>query len=264
MIKNGESMKNKEFLNICYKFFNRFITSDKLIEELNEENKKITSKKQSEKLGQLINEIKDISDKTPNHIDEYVKKEKETIKKLIKKLETIPKDKNEEFLNKQIGNLKKDYNKKMDSYERWFKITEYINQNKYFNECFDNLSEYELLEFIAQYIQAPLPPQLNQEEFDKLVKVGIENDEREWLWRLAFNYENRNINFDNIVDYFIEKKDGYYIQELISAVGESLNLDRMIDEINDKELIEDLKTRKNIIMHYFSEEQINKIISKLN
>ena len=34
-----------------------------------------------------------------NHIDEYVKKEKETIKKLIKKLETIPKDKNEEFLN---------------------------------------------------------------------------------------------------------------------------------------------------------------------
>lgn len=27
-------MKNKELLNICYKFFNRFITADKLIEEL--------------------------------------------------------------------------------------------------------------------------------------------------------------------------------------------------------------------------------------
>ena len=27
-------MKNMKLLNICYKFFNRFITADKLIEEL--------------------------------------------------------------------------------------------------------------------------------------------------------------------------------------------------------------------------------------
>ena len=68
-----------------------------------------------------------------------------------------------------------------------------------------------------------------------------EQDKREWLWRLAFNYEKSNINFDSIVDYFIEKKDGYYIAELICAIGECLDIDVMIDKINDKELIEDLK-----------------------
>ena len=67
-----------------------------------------------------------------------------------------------------------------------------------------NSGKYELLEFIAQYIQVPYPPQLTQEEFESLVQVGIEQDKREWLWRLAFNYEKSNINFDSIVDYFIE------------------------------------------------------------
>ena len=47
----------------------------------------------------------------------------------------------------------------------------------YFNTCFDNLADYELLEFISQNIQAPFPPNLKQEEFERLVKVGIENDE---------------------------------------------------------------------------------------
>ena len=84
----------------------------------------------------------------------------------------------------------------------------------------------------------------SQEEFDKLVKVGIEKDEREWLWRLAFNYERSKINFDNIVDYFIKKKDGYYLAELISAIGECLNIDSIINKIVDKELIEDLKKKK--------------------
>ena len=34
-------------------------------------------------------------------------------------------------------------------------------------------------------------------------------------------------------------------------------------KVNDKELIEDLITRKDIIIHYFSKEQINKIKEKL-
>ena len=134
----------------------------------------------------------------------------------------------------------------------------------YFNNEFDSLTDYELLEFIAQNIQAPFPPQLSQDEFEKLVKIGIENDKREWLWRLAFNYEGRNINFDTIVDYFIKVRDGYYIAELISAVGECLDIDNLIDRIGDKELIEDLKNRKGVISSYVSEEQFNKLISKLN
>lgn len=97
-----------------------------------------------------------------------------------------------------------------------------------------------------------------------MVNAGIEKDEREWLWRLAFNYETRSINFDSIVEYFIKKKDGYYLAELISAVGECLNINEIIDKIDDKELIEDLKDRKNVISHYVSEEQFNRLICKLD
>jgi len=258
-------MKNKELLNICYKFFNRFITADELIEELVNIDTRNLPKKDIEEQNKLIEEIKTIAKNTSNEMDEYVIQKKGKIKNMIDKFENIPKDdKNIDFLNKQLENLKKDYEKEMDSHERWFKITDCINKNNYFNKVFESLTDYELLEFIAQNISAPFPPNLTQEEFDRLVKIGIEKDEREWLWRLAFNYENRNINFDSIVKYFIKKKDGYYLVELISAVGESLNIDKIIDMIDDKELIEDLKDRKSVISYYVSEEQFNRLIGKLD
>ena len=257
-------MKNKELLNICYKFFNRFITADELIEMLDSVNIQKLSKKEQKEFENLHNEIKTIADNTPNKVDDYVINRKNKINSLIKKVEQIPlDDQNSNFLNKQITNLKKDCNKVVDSHERWFAIADCISKNDYFNTCFDNLTDYELLEFISQNIQAPFPPNLKQEEFERLVKVGIENDEREWLWRLAFNYENSDFNFDLIADYFIEKKDGYYIAELISAVGFCLNIDNIIEKINDKDLIEDLVNRKGVIVHYVSEEQFEKLKSKL-
>ena len=258
-------MKNKELLNVCYKFFNRFITADKLLEELANTDISNLSKKDIEEQNKLTEEIKTIAKNTPNEMDEYVIKNKEKLKNMINRFESIPKDdKDIDFLNKQLENLKKDYEKETDSHERWLKITDCINENSYFNEVFESLTDYELLEFIAQNIAAPFPPNLTQEEFDRLVNAGIEKDEREWLWRLAFNYETRSINFDSIVEYFIKKKDGYYLAELISAVGECLNIDEIIDKINDKELIEDLKNRKSVISHYVSEEQFNRLICKLD
>lgn len=258
-------MKNKELLNVCYKFFNRFITADKLLEELANTDTSNLSKKDIEEQNKLTEEIKTIAKNTPNEMDEYVIKNKEKLKNMINRFESIPKDdKDIDFLNKQLENLKKDYEKEIDSHERWLKITDCISENSYFNEVFESLTDYELLEFIAQNIVAPFPPNLTQEEFDRLVNAGIEKDEREWLWRLAFNYETRSINFDSIVEYFIKKKDGYYLAELISAVGECLNIDEIIDKIDDKELIEDLKNRKSVISHYVSEEQFNRLICKLD
>ena len=49
----------------------------------------------------------------------------------------------------------------------------------------------------------PNPPHLTQEKFDELVAEGIKNDQREALWRLAFNYNGKNIDFSKIADYFI-------------------------------------------------------------
>lgn len=258
-------MKNKELLNICYKFFNRFITADKLIEELTNMDTTNLSKKDIEEQKKLIKDIKTIAQNIPNEIDEYVIQKKDQIKNMIDRFENIPKnDKKHDSLNEHLENFKKNYGKEMDSHERWFKITDCINKSSYFNKVFESLTDYELLEFIAQNISAPFPPNLTQEEFDRLVNTGIEKDEREWLWRLAFNYENRSINFDSIVEYFIKKKDGYYLAELISAVGECLNINKIIDMIDDKELIEDLKGRKSVISYYVSEEQFNRLISKLD
>ena len=258
-------MKNKELLKICYKFLNRFITADELIKMLNDIDKNKYSKEEREELDKLIKEIIVILNKTPNEVDEFIINKKKKINEMIEMLEAIPQNENYfDFLNKQIENLRNDYNKEMDSHKRWLAVVDYISESEYFNKSFESLSDYELLEFIAQYISAPFPPKLKQEEFDRLVKVGIENDKREWLWRLAFNYEESNFDFDSIVDYFIEMKDGYYIAELISAVGQCLDIDKLIDKLNDKELIKDLRDRKGVIEGYVIEEQFNRMISKLN
>ena len=192
-----------------------------------------------------------------------------TADELINKIELIDTSNlSKEDINKQ-NNLVEEIksfikNTEDDSYERWFSITSCISKNDYFNNIYDSLTDYELLEFIAQNIKAPFPPKISQEKFEKLVKAGKEKDKREWLWRLAFNYVDMDINFDSIADYYIEKKDGYYLSELINAVGENLNIDSIIDNVNDKDLLKDLVSRKDVIDLFVSEEQINKLLSKLD
>ena len=248
---------DKEFLNICYNFFNRYITVSELIDKLSSISVK--------EINNLVTEIKRISDEKPNSEDEYVIKKREKDKAFINKLDMVPKgDKDLDVLYKSIDKMKQNSEKEMDSYERWFHVFECINDNDYFNNCFDGLTEYELLEFIAQKIKAPFPPQIDQEEFDKLVKAGIEHDEREWLWRLAFNYEDKGINIEAIIDYFIKIKDGYYLVESISAMGDYLDINKIVDKVNDRELIKYLEENKSIIDNYVSNEQFNKLMSKLD
>jgi len=261
-------MKNREFLSICYKFFNRFIVSFELIEKLNNLDKSLFSDTEKKEFDDLFYKINEIVKNIPNNEDDFIVNTKKKINELMSKIKKVSintDDKElQKYLSEKLNNLKEDYKKEIDSQERWLAITNCINDNDFFNRCFDNLSDYELLEFIAQNISAPFPPQMTQEKFENLVKVGIENDEREWLWRLAFNYEGRNIKFDSIVNYFIEIKNGYYLIELISAVGECLDIDSIIDKISDKELIEDLMGRIDIIEPDLTEEQFSKLINKLN
>ena len=56
---------------------------------------------------------------------------------------------------------------------------------------------------------------------------------REALWRLAFNYNRKGIDFTLIEDYFLEVKDVYYLTELISVVEEDLDKDRLLKKIVD-------------------------------
>lgn len=257
-------MKNIELLNICYKYFNRFVVADELVKLLTDMDKNKLSKKEIEYINSLVDEIKAIIKNTSNEEDEFIISKKKNIVNCKDKLEKIPKNNdNEDFFNERIKGLDEEYNKPIDNYERWIEVFKTITSNDYFNESFDNLTDYELLEFLAQYIKAPFPPTLDQEEFDRLVKVGIEHDEREWLWRLAFNYEEKNLNLNEIMDYYIKVKDGYYIGELISAVGNVIDIDRAIDKINDKELIKDLYNRKQVMNYYVTENQFKKLFDKI-
>ena len=258
-------MKDKEFLNICYKALNRMITINELIEKLENIDKDCLDKVSIEKINNFILDVKKVDTDIPNVIDEYVKNKKEKIKNLIKKMEAIPKDEhNEDFINRELKSLKNSYEKEIDSVERWKKVVDLIFRNEYFNESYDSLSKEDLLVFITQYIQVPIPPSINQDEFDELVKIGIEKDEKEKLWRLAFNYQYKNMNLDNIIDYFIKVKDGYYLCELISAVGDVLDIDKIIDKIEDKELINEMINRKNVINYFVKDKHFDILESKLN
>ena len=67
------NIMNMEFVNICYKFINRFIVVDQLIDLLTEFNKKYNIKE----VESLLENIKELSNKFPNTKDDYVNKEKD-------------------------------------------------------------------------------------------------------------------------------------------------------------------------------------------
>ena len=126
------------------------------------------------------------------------------------------------------------------------------------------MNDLELLEFITQYISVPMPPILIQDEFDDLARIGIERDMREALWRLAFNYHHKEIDFTLIEDYFILKRDDYYLTELISAVEEDLDKDKLINKIIDtldKDFIYQV-AQTGYQIGIFSDEEIKEIIRK--
>ena len=237
-------MKNREFLDLCYKFFNRFITSGEFLDLLEKLDLSIFSNDDKDSFIDFKTHIRDMVETIPNEIDDYVKNEKDKIKSVIGRLEQIPKDEEFEQLNNHVESLKKSYDKELDSHDKWFKIVEFIDENDFFNKSFDSLNDYELLEFITQYICTPLPPQLEQNRFDDLIRVGIENDEREWIWRMAVNYQYSGLNFDLIIDYFIEVKDSYYLSELMFALFDTLDIDSLIDKIKDDDLKKDMLEQK--------------------
>lgn len=237
-------MKNREFLDLCYKFLNRFITSSEFLDLLEKLDLNIFSKEDKDSFKNFKNHIKEMVETIPNEVDDYVKSEKEKLKKVIDRLEQIPKEEEFEQLNNHVESLKKSYDKELDSHDKWFKIVEFIGGNEFFNRCFDNLSDYEMLEFISQYICAPFPPQISQEEFDNIIRAGIEKDEREWIWRMAVNYQYSGLKFDLIIDYFIDVKDRYYLSEFMFALFDTLDIDYFIDKIKDDDLKKDMLEQK--------------------
>ena len=115
---------------------------------------------------------------------------------------------------------------------------------------------------ICQYISVPRPIELSKTHFNKLIEICIKNDNREWLWRLAFNYENTDMNLQQIADYFILKRDAYYLTELISAVFQKLNIDAIVDEVlrtDDADFVYAIIKHKDACEFAVDDKQIEKV-----
>lgn len=239
-----------DLVSLMYKYINRFINSDELLESLEELDLNNFTDEEKVSIKKLIDDIKSIKDKIPNEVDEIEKNRIEINEKYVNGIDkilqnnTLENKLKEKFLKIREG-LLEDKKKVKDGGKLYESLFTLLADNDLINYYCDLLNDYELLEFIAQYISVPIPPQISQEKFDKIVKVGIENDEREWLWRLAFNYNRKNKDFSLIEDYFIEKRDDYYLTELISAVREDLNMKKLKKKViatKDKKFINKVKS----------------------
>lgn len=235
---------------LMYKYINRFINSDELLESLEELDLNNFTDEEKASIKKLIDDIKSIKNKIPNEVDEIEKNRLEINEKYVNGIDkilqnnTLENKLKEKFLKIREG-LLEDKKKVKDGGKLYESLFTLLADNDLINYYCDLLNDYELLEFIAQYISVPMPPQISQEKFDKIAKVGIENDEREWLWRLAFNYNEKNKDFSLIEDYFIEKRDDYYLTELISAVREDLNMKKLKKKViatKDKKFINKVKS----------------------
>lgn len=239
-----------DLVSLMYKYINRFINSDELLESLEELDLNNFTDEEKVSIKKLIDDIKSIKDKIPNEVDEIEKNRLEINEKYVNGIDkilqnnTLENKLKEKFLKIREG-LLEDKKKVKDGGKLYESLFTLLADNDLINYYCDLLNDYELLEFIAQYISVPMPPQIDQEKFDKIVKVGIENDEREWLWRLAFNYNEKNKDFSLIEDYFIEKRDDYYLTELISAVRDDLNMKKLKKKViatKDKKFINKVKS----------------------
>lgn len=84
------------------------------------------------------------------------------------------------------------------------------------------------------------PILITQDRFDFILDELIKDDLRGLMWRLCATYPNYNYN--KAVKYFIDKKDSWYIEELVCFVNGELDQEYLVDkmiETNDKDFIKD-------------------------
>jgi hypothetical protein len=256
-----------DLVNIIYKYVNRFINCKELIIELNKLDLTKFSKEEQQEIKKLILDVQSIIDNTPNETDDIEKSRIANINNLLDKFEKILKDgklepKAKAFLEERYNGLTKEKAIERDGGRLYNNICELLTNNSMYKHYVDQMNDLEFLDFITQYISAPVVPRIDQEIFDDLVASGIKEDKREALWRLAFNYNRRGKDFVLIEDYFIEKRDAYYLTELVSAVHEDLDLDRLVNKVidtKDKKFLNDIVSKGAYLKDYFNEEAIVKL-----
>lgn len=100
--------------------------------------------------------------------------------------------------------------------------------------------EKNIIEQLKYRLTLDNPPLITQERFDAIVDVLIKEDRRELMWRLCGTYSNYNYN--KVIDYFVDKRDSWYVEELVCFVNGKLDQEYLVNkmiETKDKEFIKD-------------------------
>ena len=256
-----------ELVKLWYKYLNRFINSDELLETLqNLDLNKYTIDTKSE-IKRLIKDIKKIKEEIPNEIDEVEEKRLENINFFLDKLNEIDKNNCDKeawnIISKKIENLKKEKLLVRDGGALYNSILEKLNNCYSIFKYLHRMTDLELLDFLTEYISVPIPLKIDENKFLDLVELGIENDQKESLWRLAFTYENKHFNYNNIINYFIKEKDIFYITESLYAFKDSIDMNNLYDKLiklNDKEFL--IKIFTPGIMELLDNKDIDLMIKK--
>ena len=202
------------------------------------------------------------------YINEFIKEDE-----LILNLETFRDSLESAKDKKSLSDLISDIKDVVDDIQNDFltlkydKICDLLYSNDVYINLVNQMNDNDIMLMITDYISAPKVPNLNQEAFDKLVDAAINSgeDSRENCWRLAFNYEYHNLNFDKIIDYYISIRDVWYLVELMHFLQDDYDLDGIIEKVietKDKDFIKGL-LNDNFIDSTLGTLQIEKLKEQL-
>lgn len=257
-------MVNMDLVDLMYRYINKLINGDKLLEKLKSIDLTKYPEEEQKGIRELIKEVEKIKEEIPNVVDDAERERIEKVSKLLEDFKnclTKTKGEGRDFFQKRIEELEKEKEITKDGGKLFETLFELLTNDEIVRKYALAMDAKETLDFITKYIWVPLPPVLNQEAFDDLVEVGKKEDSRESLWRLASNYGDHGLDFSHIEDYFIEKRDDYYLLELVSIVKSDLNIERLIEKVfsaKDKKFIDKVKKRA-IKLDLFSQTQIDKL-----
>lgn len=109
-------------------------------------------------------------------------------------------------------------------------------------------------------------PEITQEQFDNMVNYIMENETqdgnpKELIWRLCGCYED--LNFNKVIDIFVDSRDAWYTSELVSYVDGNLDQEYLVKkmiETNDLKFIDEVMSNAgNAMMYSLDEKYLNDI-----
>lgn len=92
---------------------------------------------------------------------------------------------------------------------------------------------------------------MTQDEFDKAIDLLIKNNNRDEIWNTCALTEG--LNYNKVIDYYVDTRDSFYIAELVSILAEDLDNEYLVNKMintQDKDFIRESLNYCNKIMQY--------------